>query len=386
MKLPIGFQAVAGAANIKGKGRLDLGVIYSVYPLYWGMAVTQNLVKAPFINRNRSRLQSGQTIRAVAVNSGSANSVTGEQGIWDNEDFVATAATGLGVRVQEVLTASTGPMGVHLPVDKIRATMPKLGDGLKQDADDFAEAILTTDTRTKMIAVNLQGGARVVGVAKGSAMVHPNMATMLAFIMTDAAISQEAMREFWQGAVDRSFNQISIDGDTSPNDMALLMSSYQVYVNEKDVKEAIELVCQKLAQKVARDGQGASKLITVDVFGARNEEEARAAAKGVVSSNSVKRAMHNNIADWAAVLSALGASGAVPDLANLAISIQGKAVYSGKPINFNPKDLANQLSQDEIVIKIDLAAGEAQSTSWGCDLSKEYVQLSGQHVTMPQDA
>lgn len=376
MKLPIGFEAVGGAANIKGAGRLDMGLIYSVYPLYWGMTVTKNIVKAPFINRNRSRLQSGQPIRAVAVNSGSANCVTGEQGIWDNEDFVATAAAGLGLRVQEVLTASTGPLGIKLPIEKIRGVMPTLTEGMKQDGDSFAEAILTTDTRTKMIAVNLQGGARVVGIAKGSAMVHPNMGTMLVFLMTDAAISQEAIRDFWPKIVDDTFNQVSIDGDTSPNDMALLMSSYQVYVNEQDVRDAIELVCQKLAQKVARDGQGATKLITTEVFGARNSEEARAAAKGVVSSASVKRALHKNKADWAAVLSALGASGAVPDLANLAISLQSKVVYSGKPTPVDNDALSAELNKDEIVIKIDLAAGKASASAWGCDMSKEYIDLA----------
>jgi len=380
--LPLGFQAAALASGIKPSGKPDLALIYSPFPLLWAFTSTENLVKAPCVTRNRSRYSSGQPVRALVVNSGNANCATGEQGIWDNEDFAGTIAQALGiVKVQDVLTASTGVVGRRLPIDKLRAAAPALVEARQELVDPAAEAIMTTDSRSKVVAATLRGGARIIGLAKGSGMIHPNMATMLAFILTDAVVAQETLRGWWGKIVESTFNQVTVDGDTSPNDMAIVLSSNQVYCEEQELAQALEGVAQRLAQKIARDGEGATKLITVEVTGARSSRDARVAARAVVRSPLVKAAAHGNDPNWGRILVAIGAAGVVCDLANLSISLQGITVYQGEPVPFDPGQLSRQMAAEELRITVDLAAGTASGVAWGCDLSAEYVKVNAEYTT-----
>ena len=382
MKLPIGFQTSGVSANIKASGKKDVGLIHSSFPLYWAVTSTQNEVRAPFIFRNLSRYATGQAVHGVIVNSGNANCANGDQGVWDNEDFAGSAAHALSYgRVQDMLSASTGIIGHRLPVDKVRACLPALTAGLSDDSDDFAEAILTTDTKTKQVGATLTGGARIVGVAKGSGMVHPNMATMLAFVMTDAAIPQTTLRELWPQLIDRSFNQVTVDGDTSPNDTAMLFSSHQVGANAQEFAEALDEVCQRLAKKIARDGEGATKLMTVNVHNARSSEEARRAARAVARSSLVKAAAHGNDPNWGRILVAVGSANVVFDKGGLHIKIQGTTVYKGTPQTFDAESLSKQMDSEDLIIDIDLAAGVRTGTAWGCDLTAEYVSINADYHT-----
>ncbi len=381
MKFPVGFQGIGAATGMKASGSPDLAVIYSRYNLSWAMSTTQNALKAPFILRNRSRYSSEQPIRAIGINSGVANCLTGDQGFIDNDDFVAIIGNVLNLRAQDVLTASTGVLGERLPVEKIRAALPDLTASMSVDVGPVAQAILTTDSCTKQVATNLRGGARIVGVAKGSGQVHPNMATMLAFIMTDANIPQHRLREMWPNIVDQSFNQITVDGDTSPNDTALLMSSGRQHAEEDEFEEGLLRICEKLSQKIAQDGEGSSKLLTVNIRNARSPEDARKAARSVVSSSLVKAAIYGNDPHWGRILSAIGAANLVYSFANVTVKIQGIQVYNGAPTNFDIETLSAKMAKEEVIIDIDFNGGEANSTAWGCDLTPQYVRINSDFHT-----
>ncbi|HEX7000965.1 MAG TPA: bifunctional glutamate N-acetyltransferase/amino-acid acetyltransferase ArgJ [Trueperaceae bacterium] len=382
MRAPRGFELAGVTAGIKESGRSDLGLIYSPHPLAWALVSTTNLVKAPCVSRNRSRFAAESSVRAVVVNSGNANCANGEKGTWDNEDLAGAAAATLALdRVQDVLTASTGVIGVPLPIDKLKAAMPAAANDLTADSAAFAEAILTTDTLPKEAVATLSTGARVLGVVKGSGMIHPNMATLLAFVMTDARISQEDLREMWPRVVDRTFNQLSVDGDTSTNDMAIALSSQRVPADLEELEEALVDVCAKLAKKVARDGEGATKLITVRVTGGRNDSEARAAAKTVAGSMLVKSAVHGADPNWGRILAAVGRSGAVCDLANVRVAVQRTELYKGAPRPFDAADVSAALRQEDVLLEVDLAAGDATGEAWGCDLSAEYVRINADYTT-----
>lgn len=382
MRAPRGFELAGVTAGIKESGRSDLGLIYSPHPLAWALMSTTNLVKAPCVSRNRARFATGTPVRAVVVNSGNANCANGERGIWDNEDLAGAAAAALALdRVQDVLTASTGVIGVPLPVDKLKGAMPKAARDLGGDTSAFSQAILTTDSVAKEAAATLNSGARVVGVAKGSGMIHPNMATLLAFVMTDARVSQEQLRDMWPRVVNKTLNQVSVDGDTSTNDMAIVLSSQQVVADPEELEAALVEVCGKLARKVARDGEGATKLITVRIAGARNEEEARAAAKTVAGSMLVKAAVHGADPNWGRILAAIGRSGAVCDLANVRVHVQGVELYAGAPVPFDAAHVSQLLRREDVLLEADLAAGVAVAEAWGCDLTAEYVKINADYTT-----
>ncbi|HZJ08323.1 MAG TPA: bifunctional glutamate N-acetyltransferase/amino-acid acetyltransferase ArgJ, partial [Trueperaceae bacterium] len=311
-----------------------------------------------------------------------ANCATGEPGTWDNEDLAGAAAAALALdRVQDVLTASTGVIGQPLPIDRLSAAMPEATRQLADESSPFAEAILTTDTASKEVAATLSGGARIVGVCKGSGMIHPNMATLLAFVMTDAKLPQEVLRELWPRVIDRSFNQLTVDGDTSTNDMAIVLASRHVDADLDEFERALTDVCVRLAKKVARDGEGATKLLTVRVNGGRSEAEARAAAKTIASSMLVKSAVHGADPNWGRILAALGRSGAVCDLANVTIAMQGALLYQGAPLGFDPTYVSRLLQQQEVTIEVGLQAGDEVGEAWGCDLSADYVRINADYTT-----
>ncbi len=381
MKFPVGFQGVGAAAGMKSSGTPDLAVIFSRYNLNWAMTTTQNALKAPFILRNRSRYSSEQPIRAIGINSGIANCLTGDQGFIDNDDFVAAVGGILNLRAQDILTASTGVIGEPLPVEKIRQALPDLATKMSVDVGSVAQAILTTDSCTKQVATNLRSGARIVGIAKGSGQVHPNMATMLAFVMTDANIPQHRLRELWPTIVNGTFNQISIDGDTSPNDSAILMSSARQHAEEDEFEEALVRICEKLSQKIAQDGEGSSKLLTVNIRNARSPEDARKAARSVVESSLVKAAIYGNDPHWGRILSAIGAANLVYSFANVSVKVQGIQVYNGAPTDADVEQVSAKMAKDEVIIDIDFNGGASHSTAWGCDLTPQYVRINSDFHT-----
>jgi len=382
MRLPQGFEVSGVTAGIKESGRSDLGLLYSPFPLAWALVSTTNLVKAPCVSRNRARYSAGTSVRAIVVNSGNANCANGEKGTWDNEDLAGAAAAALALdKVQDVLTASTGVIGQRLPLEPLAAAMPRAAQALAGDSSAFAEAILTTDTVSKEVAATLSGGARVVGVAKGSGMIHPTMATLLCFVMTDARVDQETLRELWPRVVDASFNQLTVDGDTSTNDMAIVLSSGKVGADLTELEAALTDVCVRLAKKVARDGEGATKLITVRVTGGRSVEEARQAARTVAGSNLIKSAVHGADPNWGRILAAIGRSGAVSDLANVRVAMQGTELYRGGPVAFDAALVSQRLRQEDVLLEADLAAGNSTGEAWGCDLSPEYVRINADYTT-----
>jgi glutamate N-acetyltransferase/amino-acid N-acetyltransferase len=382
MKLPNGFEMAGTKAGIKTSGLPDLGLIYCSKPTSWALVSTSNQVKAACVARNRTNYGSGKTIRAIAVNSGNANAATGNQGIRDDEDFAVLTANALNLNdPQSVLTASTGVIGVQLPIDRIKQALPNLAERLQPDSTAFAESILTTDTATKEVAVRLKNGALVVGIAKGSGMIHPNMATMLAFVLTDAVISQDNLRDLWPSIVDESFNQLTVDGDTSTNDMGFLMSSNQVKEDAQQFTDALNSVCRGLAEKIAQDGEGATKLIVVKAQGARSVNEARLAARAVALSPLVKTAVHGNDPNWGRILAAVGASGAVFNQEKLLVKLQGTVVYNSAPHEFDFEILSTAMKAKKVLIEIDLLAGSHSATAWGCDLSSEYIRINAEYTT-----
>jgi glutamate N-acetyltransferase/amino-acid N-acetyltransferase len=382
MKLPIGFQAAGVRAGIKPSGKPDLALLVGEGPLAWALASTENLVRAPCVVRNRARAASDQPVRALIANAGNANCATGDAGVWDNEDMAAAAASGLKLdRPQDVLTASTGVIGRKLPLDAVRRGVPLAVAALSDEVAPFAEAILTTDLVPKTVETKLPGGARVVGVAKGSGMIHPNMATMFAFVLTDAIVEQDWLRGTWKRIVRRTFNQLTVDGDTSTNDMAIALASNRIRAEEADLAAALESVAADLARAIARDGEGATSLLTVQVRGGRSEADAMAAAKSVAASSLVKAAVHGRDPNWGRVLSAVGQSGAVADLGAVTVAVQGTVVYRGQPLEFDATALSQAMRSPDVLIEVDLAAGSAEGEAWGCDLSADYVKINALYTT-----
>lgn len=381
MRLPAGFQAAGIRAGLKRSGRHDLGLLLGDAPLVWAMTGTTNALKAACVTRNRARFAAGGAVSGLVVNSGNANCATGAAGAQDNERYAERAAAALGVGAEELLTASTGVVGRRLELETIAAALPKLRAGLSDEVDDFAKAILTTDLIEKRCALELPGGARLVGVAKGSGMIHPNMATMLAFVMTDAEVGQAELRTIWPRVVARSFNQVTVDGDTSPNDMAFAFASGRVPCEAAALERGLEEVCVTLARQIARDGEGASKLLTVTVTGAVSDEDARLAARAVARSPLTKAAVHGNDPNWGRILNAVGYSGAAVEVGRARITLQGVTVYHGAPQPFDAARLSAAMRAEEVVIAIDLALGEGGGAAWGCDLTEGYVRINADYTT-----
>jgi len=300
----------------------------------------------------------------------------------------------LGIAPEEVVVASTGVIGEYLPMDKIEKGIKTAASLLSRDGGMFAaEAILTTDTTTKEFAVKLTlGGKEVVigGMAKGSGMIHPNMATMLAFITTDANVEQKALKNALRWTVDRSFNSITVDGDMSTNDMVVMLANGQAgnkLLTEADqeyglFRDVLLLVCTELAKMIARDGEGATKLLEVQVKGAASEQEARTIAREIAGSSLVKTALHGEDANWGRILSAAGAAGVPFDpnkvdvyLGDLQVAAQGKA------ISFDEEEAKSILKKSEVTITVDLHNGNASGIAWGCDLSYDYVRINAHYRT-----
>jgi glutamate N-acetyltransferase/amino-acid N-acetyltransferase len=381
MKLPFGFRASGVKAGIKPSGKTDLALVVSDAPCAWAFSGTQNLAAAASVARARALHASGSSVQAVIVNAGNANCVTGDQGVQTDARMAELAAQALGLEGGTVLTASTGVIGVQLPVEKLEAGVPVAVAALEDDVTAAATAIMTTDLVMKTAEVTLSGGARVVGFCKGSGMIHPNMATMLAFVVTDAAIAQETLRSRFQGIVNRTFNAITVDGDTSTNDMAVVLANGRVSCDESAALEAIESVMRDLAKQIARDGEGATKLLTVNVRGAPSEADALRAARTVAGSSLLKSAVYGNDPNWGRILAALGRSDVAFEPTRAMVSVQDIPVFDGKPLEFDKRAASQAMRAEEVVIDVNLGAGEGSGTAWGCDLTEQYVKINAEYTT-----
>ena len=381
MQLPNGFRSSGVKAFIKKSGNPDLALIVSDAPCAWALSTTQNLAAAASVLRARVLYSSGMALQAIVVNAGNANCVTGEQGVRTDRRMAEIAAQELNLKTGLVLTASTGVIGVQLPVEKLEVGIPAAGLALSEDVTSAATAIMTTDLTMKVAEATLNGGARVVGFCKGSGMIHPNMATMLAFVVTDAALEQDALRSAFAGIVARTFNAITVDGDTSTNDMAVVMANGRVACDARGALNAIEDVMRDLAKQIARDGEGATKLLTVNVRGAPSESDALKAARTVAGSSLLKSAVYGNDPNWGRILAALGRSDVIFQPTQASVSVQGIAVFAGQPLEFDQRAASSAMRAEEVVIDVDLGAGLASGTAWGCDLTEQYVRINAEYTT-----
>lgn len=382
MQLPKGFQAASLAAGIKPSGKTDLSAVVSARPCTWAFAGTRSAAAAACVTRDRALYATGGPVRALLVNAGNANAATGEGGARDDAELAALLAGVAGTASAEVLTASTGVIGHRLPMERVRSGVAALKGAFSPDLDAHARAIMTTDLVPKVAERTLSGGARVVGVAKGSGMIHPNMATMFAFVYTDARVNQDALRAAFPAIVDRTFNAVTVDGDTSTNDMALVLANGAAgEVDEAEFLGALEAVMRDLARQIARDGEGATKLLTVKVTGAASEAEALRAARTCAGSSLLKSAVHGNDPNWGRTIAALGRADVQLDLARLRVGVQGTPVFAGEPLPYDVKSLSSAMRAEEVVFDLDLGVGTAFGEAWGCDLSAEYVRINAEYTT-----
>ena len=382
MKLPIGFRASGIKAGIKPSGNPDLALFVSATPCVWAFAGTQNLAAAASVHRARDLYAKAGYLQAIVVNAGNANCVTGEHGVQTDARMAALAAGELNLEPNAVVTASTGVIGVQLPIEKLEAGLPLARAALGLDLEPAARAIMTTDLVMKISSRVLSSGARVVGVCKGSGMIHPNMATMLAFVLTDAKLEQAVLREQFVGIVNRTFNAVTVDGDTSTNDMAVVLANGAAgETNQQEALEAIESVMRDLARAIARDGEGATKLLTIKVTGAPSETDALAAAKTVAGSSLLKAAIYGNDPNWGRILAALGRSGVSFEPTKAKVSIQNIQVFDGKPLEFDRKAASLAMRSDEVIVVCDLGAGISLGEAWGCDLTDGYVRINADYTT-----
>ncbi|MGI6034763.1 MAG: bifunctional glutamate N-acetyltransferase/amino-acid acetyltransferase ArgJ [Limnochordia bacterium] len=385
-----GFLAAGVHCGLKAKG-LDLAVIFSQVPAAGGAMFTTNKVAAAPVVLSRQHLGSGP-MRAVVINSGNANACNGEKGMEDARAMAAMAAKALGVKVQQVFVASTGVIGQPLSMDKIAAGIKEAALALRADGgEDAARAIMTTDTRKKEHAVVVDvDGVKVTigGIAKGSGMIEPNMATMLAFITTDCAIKDDLLQSALKQAVDESFNMITVDGDTSTNDTVIILANGQAQNPLIDKEDGAYLaflaglkeITTALAKDIARDGEGATKFIEVNVKGARDFREARQMAKAIANSNLVKTAVFGCDANWGRIICAAGYSGVdfVPDRVDIYLGDEQVAAR-GAGLPFDEKRARSILQQDEVVITVDLNMGGEMATVWTCDLTYDYIKVNASY-------
>ena len=385
-----GFLAGAVHAGIKSKDELDLAILCSEVTCKATGVFTTNQIKSAPVVLSQRHISKGRG-QAIVVNSGCANACTGEQGLMDAMAMANLAAAKLGISPEKVLVASTGVIGVPLPMDRIRAAIPGIKP-TKKGGHDFCRAIMTTDTKPKEIAIRVdsnEGQFTVGGVAKGAGMIHPGMATMLCFVTTDAMVSADFLRAALHSAVDCSFNMISVDGDTSPSDCVLLLANGLAgnelldFDNGDAFQQALITVCTHLAKSVARNGEGATKLIEVTVERAEDDVWARQAARTVASSPLVKAAIHGNDPNWGRIVAALGRSGARVREERLDVYLNEVCVMKqGSFSPCNKADIVSSLtSRDVVLIKLCLNLGDGKATAWGCDLSEEYVTINSAYTT-----
>lgn len=393
---PLGWRAAVAACGIKYAGRDDLAVIVSDRPASAAAVFTTNAVKAAPVRFDQALIEAGQPLQAVVVNAGNANACTGKAGDAAVEAMAQAAEQAFGLAERSVFVMSTGTIGVPMPIAKIVPGIHAAAGALNADnGNAAARAIMTTDTRPKSAAlrVTLPDGAVITlgGMAKGAGMIHPNMATMLSLVTTDAAIDHELLDSALRSAVARSFNSISIDGDTSTNDTLVVLANGAAGVaaiNSLDdargrlFVQALTELCTQLAHMVVRDGEGATRFVTIHVRGAAHESDARLAAMSIARSPLVKTALFGADPNWGRVLCAIGYSGAFVDPDRVKLEFGGLPVLAnGLPLDFDEKAAHALLNVPEITIDADLDLGTGEATVWTCDFSYEYVRVNAEYRT-----
>ncbi|MGE5380884.1 MAG: bifunctional glutamate N-acetyltransferase/amino-acid acetyltransferase ArgJ [Methylocystaceae bacterium] len=389
-----GFKAQGVYAQIKYKNIRDIAAVVAEEPCPTAAVFTTNVVKAAPLKVTRKHLVNGRA-QAIIVNSGNANACTGAQGDADAERMAQVAGESLGINPELVLVASTGVIGVNLPMERIEAGIKDACSSVEVGgAHNAALAIMTTDTKAKEMAIEFEVGGHTVhlgAMAKGSGMIHPNMATMLGFITTDVNIAQAVLYQALKAAVEDSFNMISVDGDTSTNDMVIAMANGYALNPIIDVigsrpynqfVSALGYVCQQLALLIAADGEGATKLIEVQVENAPTKLDARKAARSVVSSDLTKTAIYGEDANWGRIICAVGYSGAEFDPNRVDIYLgQVQVAADGMGLVFDEAEAARELRKDKVVIRVNMKQGEENAVAWGCDLTEEYIRINGSYRT-----
>ena len=389
---PKGFRAAGVAVGIKPSGNPDVAVLVSDSPATAAAVFTTNRVCAAPVIVSREHVADGRA-RAVAVNAGCANAVTGEGGMADARRMAAVTAGLLDLPVDEVLVASTGVIGRRLPMDRLENGLRTAAAALTSDGGDAAaQAIMTTDTRPKSISVQIEtpeGPIRVGGMCKGSGMIAPNMATMLAFVTTDAVATPEYLQTLLGDITSRTFNCVTVDGDCSTNDSLFLLANGASGVHAEPgspageaLHQAVEHVCTHLARELARDGEGATKLVAVRVRGAETALEARQVARSIANSPLVKTALFGNDPNWGRILCAAGYSGVALDPSRVALELCGiPLLRNGEPLPFDIPAASAAMKVPELEMVLDLGAGSAEATVWTCDFSYDYVRINAEYTT-----
>ena len=391
---PQGFRAGATYAGLKtfAEDKLDLGILLSESPCATAGVFTTSAVRSATVAVDRQRLAQGIPMRGLIVNAGIANTCVGEQGFIDAEEMTSLAARKTGTSPEQVLVCSTGVIGVELPMSLIRSGVEQI-ELTDNGGANMARAIMTTDTRPKEVAASFEVGGRQVflgGIAKGSGMIHPNMATMLSFLTTDAAVEREFLQATLSQVADETYNMLTVDGDSSTNDTVLLMANGmaqnpEIQAGSADADTfmaALRQVCTYLTQELARDGEGASHLIVVEVSGAADTTDARKAARTVASSNLVKSAVYGADPNWGRLMMALGRSGAAAEEEKVDLFVNGVCIMeAGKPIPFHRDAVVAQMRRPEVTFRLQLNLGSGEATAWGCDLTEEYVIINSAYTT-----
>ncbi len=390
---PKGFKAAGVKAGIKKSGNLDLAVIYTEKEAAVAGTFTQNAVAAAPVYVSKQAVHTGSA-HAITANAGCANACTGEQGMKDAEAIASLTAAELGCKADDVLVASTGVIGVNLPMDKMAAGIKKAVAELSSEgSQDAGNAIITTDTYSKACSTEIELGGKKVrfgAIAKGSGMIQPNMATMLCFITTDAAIDSQLLQTALSDIVEQSFNMISIDGDMSTNDMAVVMANGAaenpvITVKNEDYElfyQTLKQICQELAKRIASDGEGATKFLTVQVNGTKSFADAKIIGMSVAKSPLVKTAFFGEDPNWGRVICAVGYAGVAMVPEKTVVKFGGIPVYAhGVGVDYDEAALREVMAQHDIVIAIDMGLGDAEATVWTCDFSYEYVKINGEYHT-----
>jgi glutamate N-acetyltransferase/amino-acid N-acetyltransferase len=386
---PQGFLAGAVKAGIKSQKKLDLAILCSEKPCVAAGVFTTTAIKAVPVILSQKHLKDKKA-QAIVVNSGCANACTGDSGMADAVEMARSVAEKVGLSVEDVLVASTGVIGVSLPMDRVRAGIRNVAR-TKEGGHELASAMMTTDTFPKETAISVEsklGRFTLGGVAKGAGMIHPDMATLLCFLTTDAAVDVRFLQSALQKAVDVSFNMITIDGDTSPSDTVVILANGLAgteTINSRSgelFQKALDEVCLYLAKCVARDGEGATKLIEVAVEGAVNEAQARLAARTIASSLLFKAAIHGNDPNWGRIVAALGRSGAKVNERKLDVYLNDVCVMKqGSPVPFDRQEVSTGLASKEVSVRLYLNLGQGKAVAWGCDLSEEYVTINSAYTS-----
>lgn len=393
-----GFQTASTAAGIKYKDRKDMALVYSEVPCKAAGTFTTNVVKAAPVKWDQEVVRNSEYAQAVVINAGIANACTGAEGYGYCKATADVAAEVLGIPAKSVLVASTGVIGMQLPMEKleagIRAMAPML-DGSPESGTAAAQAIMTTDTKKKEVAVQFELDGTVVtvgGMCKGSGMIHPNMCTMLGFVTTDIAISKELLAEALREDVKDTYNMISVDGDTSTNDTVLLLANGMAgnaEITEKNEAyqafcKALNIVNETLAKKMAGDGEGCTALFEVKIIGAESKEQAVTLSKSVITSSLTKAAIFGHDANWGRILCAMGYSGAQFDPEKVDLYFESAAgrlqiIKDGVATDYSEEEATKILSEPEVTAVADIKMGDASATAWGCDLTFDYVKINADY-------